>query len=111
MPAVLSSAACLLGFVTINSVVTIEPDDMRSAFRLQVLPARYVLFTTMFADSAIGTTLAALQNRMAVAPSTKFAPELRDGLPRSLRGLLEWELPMAKDLQTGATEHGVTAKL
>ena len=65
----------------------------------------------MFADSAIGTTLAALQNRMAVAPSTKFAPELRDGLPESLRGLLEWELPMAKDLETGGAEHRVAANL
>ena len=78
---------------------------------MQVLPARYVLFTTMFADSAIGTTLAALPNRMAVAPSTKFAPELRDGLSQTLRGLLEWELPMAKDSETGGDEHRVAARL
>ena len=63
----------------------------------QVLPSRHVLFTTMFADAAIGTTLAALPNRMAVAPPSKFSPELRDGLPPELRGLLEYELPMAKE--------------
>ena len=40
----------------------------------QVLPSRHVLFQTMFADAAIGTTLAALDSRMAVAPPTKFAP-------------------------------------
>ena len=51
----------------------------------------------MFADAAIGTTLAALPNRMAVAPPSKFSPELRDGLPPELRGLLEYELPMAKE--------------
>ena len=65
----------------------------------------------MFADSAIGTTLAALQDRMAVAPPTKFAPELSNALPKSLRGLLEWELPMAKGLRTGGAEHRVAAKL
>eukprot|EP01051_Picozoa_sp_SAG22_P017727 SAG22_NODE_2804_length_2198_cov_1.545498_4_plen_81_part_00 len=62
-----------------------------------LLPSRHVLFTTMFADAAIGTTLAALPNRMAVGPSTKFSPELRDGLPPALRSLLEWELPLAKE--------------
>ena len=73
----------------------------------QVLPSRHVLFQTMFADAAIGTTLAALDSRMAVAPPTKFAPELKAGLPEELHGLLDWELPMAKEAGTGGAEHRV----
>jgi hypothetical protein len=47
------------------------------------------------ADTAIGTTLAALPDRYAVGPATKFSPELQRGLKaRGLQSLLDWELPL-----------------
>ena len=81
----------------VGELLILDPMLMHSASSNtgEILSSRHVVFTTMFADSAIGTTLAALPNRMAVAPASKFAPELREGLPEGLRGLLEWELPLA----------------
>ena len=45
-------------------------------------------------DLGVEPTLAALDSRMAVAPPTKLAPELKPGLPEELHGLLDWELPL-----------------
>jgi hypothetical protein len=59
--------------------------------------ARMCVCMWCVADVAIGTTLAGLPSRMAVAPATKFSPELRDNLPAELRSLLEWELPLAHE--------------
>jgi len=59
--------------------------------------ARYVLFSSLFHTSAIGTTLSGLYNRTAVSPSYKFPRDLRESLPSRLRGLLDWELPDEMD--------------
>ena len=58
------------------------------------MPSRHVLFSTFFDASAIGTTLVGLANRMAAAPTTKFPPQLREGLPVEWASLLDWELPL-----------------
>jgi hypothetical protein len=45
----------------------------------RALPARHVLFTTLFATAAIGSTLFGTARRYATAPPEKF-PEARTGL-------------------------------
>ena len=62
--------------------------------------ARYVLFSSLFHVSAIGSTLSGLYNRTAVSPAWKFPSDLHDHLPREMRGLLEWELPDELDQYT-----------
>ena len=50
-----------------------------------------VCFNAFFDASAAGAALR--PTRGATEPAAKFPPELRDGLPPSLRSLLDWELP------------------
>jgi ectoine hydroxylase-related dioxygenase (phytanoyl-CoA dioxygenase family) len=59
------------------------------------IPSRHVLFTTFFDEAAIGTTLAALPDRVAVGPSSKFPASLHQSLPVPLQPLLDWRLPLA----------------
>ena len=59
-------------------------------------PAKPLPSVFAWPTAAIGTTLAALPIRFAVAPSTKYSPELKAGLGPGLAGLLDWQLPMAK---------------
>eukprot|EP01047_Picozoa_sp_COSAG01_P056550 COSAG01_NODE_6427_length_3673_cov_69.208170_2_plen_145_part_00 len=61
------------------------------------IPSRYVLFTTLFHESAAGATLAGIKDRVAVAPPAKFPKSLRESLEPTLHSLLEWRLPMAAD--------------
>ena len=82
--------------LSVGDLLVLDPMCMHSASpNAGALPARHVLFTTMFAPDASGVTLSGLPGRMAVAPATKFSEELREGLPPALRGLLDWELPPA----------------
>jgi hypothetical protein len=68
------------------------------------IPARYVLFTLLFHNSACDTTprscgtLAVLMGRNACAPVYKFPANLRNALPPSMQPLLDWMMPNAVKL-------------
>jgi hypothetical protein len=77
-----------------GDLIILDPMVMHSASDVAT-QTRYALFTSFFHEAAIGTTLTALRAVAAAPGSLKYPADLRGALPRSLRPLLDWELPLA----------------
>jgi hypothetical protein len=86
-------------YMDIGDVLVLDPmlshagSCFREGTQAGVCASRYVLFSLVADQSAIGVTLTGLRNRNYTAPATKYTNEMKHALPRDLLHLLDWTLP------------------